>query len=243
MANEMLHRGPINRLTATMSNMPVVSTCLLLLLQSQIFHALPTSSSSTLNDDLRLLDNHSAQGASASSQSSSYQPTYSYSSYRPGTGLDSYRPYRDYYPKENAAPAGLYIGESAHPNSVYSPESILTRSPQNQEKVLQYIEKELADQQPIKVTLKTDKDQVTAEKNDRSSPVVLPRRRNNKPRLAPLPSVPEFKKEHVVKNEKQLESLPNPIPPPFAPELDPQYERRQYGLGALTLLEQAGPFW
>lgn len=35
----------------------------------------------------------------------------------------------------------------------------------------------------------------------------------------------------------------SPVPPPFAPELDPQYERRQYGLGALSLLDQAGPFW
>jgi len=238
----MLHRGPMNRLTATMSTVPVFSTCLILLLQAQIFHALPTSSSSAF-DELPLLDNHSAQGASASSPSSSYQPTNSYSSYRPGARLDSYRSYRDYYPKEDSAPAGLYIGESAHPNSVYSPESILTSSPQNQEKVLQYVEKELANSESIKITL--NKDQTTDEQN--SSPVVLPRRRNNKPRLAPLPSVPQFRKEHVVKDEKReekhLEPLPNPIPPPFAPELDPNYERNLYGLGSLTLLDQAGPFW
>lgn len=71
---------------------------------------------------------------------------------------------------------------------------------------------------------------------------------NNRPRLQPLPSVDtapvSSKPEIPTAEETKLEPLPtNPIPPPFAPELDPLYERRQYGLGALSLLEQAGPFW
>jgi len=115
------------------------------------------------------------------------------------------------------------------------------------------IEQKLAEenarqQYEAKVTLlSANKDQVetistTTEKNH-----LIPRRRDNRPRLAPLPSVGDIK-DHVVKvetkEEKHLEPLTvDPNPPPFAPELDPQYEKRQYGLGSLTLLDQAGPFW
>lgn len=87
--------------------------------------------------------------------------------------------------------------------------------------------------------------------------------RNNKPRLLPLPSISvrplsSSGIEDDTKVKQQQQPVPteqnsaeqktrsvdySPVPPPFAPELDPLYERRQYGLGALTLLDQAGPFW
>lgn len=197
----------------------------------------------------------------ASSPSRSYDPTFSYNSYRPE--LDSYRPYNSYsgyyFPREGIpAPvqSGIYNRESIRSNSVYSPQSAFTR---NVNKAADYTGKDRDAEDTVrgkfpskKVTIIT----VPVVTEDPIEEVPVPAEQRNVPRirptLAPLPSivVDVGKKEHVDKKEEQKETnkplvpLPSdPNPPPFAPELDPQYERKLYGLGALSLLDQAGPFW
>ncbi|ODM97486.1 hypothetical protein Ocin01_09192 [Orchesella cincta] len=212
MNNKMLHRGPLDRLT-TFTHLPVLSTCVLLLIQFQIFHALPTSVAS-LSSFSSVQTSVNTQEASPSSFV--YSPTYSYSSYRP-------------YALQQ------YAASVAHPNSVYSSQSV---SPLSESKLGQLIKERETIQlnnAEKKVTIVEIDQEIPSQKLNRAQ----------QPRLSPLPlPVPENEKkpsEEVLAEEQRSVELS--YPPPFAPELDPQYERRQSGLGPISLLDQAGPFW
>ncbi|CAL8104571.1 unnamed protein product [Orchesella dallaii] len=245
MNTKMFHRGPMDRLT-TFTHLPVLSTCLLLLIQFQIFHALPTSAASSLstsssNQNQDQVGN--TQGASSSSTSD--DSVYPYSSYRPGLIIDSYRPYAYYQQQQE-----IQQIQQQHPNSVYSSQSA---TPPSQSKVGQLIAKEShveTSKQYIDNFDRVDKG-VTIVDNEKKIPFP---EEGRQPRLSPLPSrhfeekkvidpENEEKKSQEILAQEQKSIVELSYPPPFAPELDPRYERRESGLGPISLLDQAGPFW
>lgn len=158
-----------------------------------------------------------------------------------------------------------------HPNSVYSQQSAPSTVPKTVDKARNLFakESEASDLQQNKnqvafPALANEKADGAPEEKKLSTRLTLtnPPASNNKPRLQPLPPVQsssagatnDKSEQHKDNNNKdqqdqypQQESIRaeefSPVPPPFAPELDPMYQRSQYGLGPLTLLDQAGPFW
>lgn len=247
----MLHRGPMDRLTTFTTHLPILSTCLLLLIQFQIFHALPTSAALSSSSDI----SQQANTQGASSISTAYAQQFPYSSYRPGLSLNSYRPYA----YQNAGsisetfPAAA-VNPNAHQNSVYSSQSA---TPPSQSKVGQLTAKQGDDYDDNVSKQQQYIDMIGIEGANNNEKKVG---KGKEPRLLPLPSLSKgVEKGVTVPESEQKESHPNPssedvvaeeqrsvelsFPPPFAPELDPAYERREAGLGPISLLDQAGPFW